>query len=511
VLVLAAAVRLVFVATPVGRLDADEAVTGLMVRRILDGEAFPFYAGQSYMGTVEQYLQAPVLALLPDTPLTLRLVQVALGVLATWLVYRVGRSILGLPRAVLAAGLFAVGPYAAIEWATRSRGGFAAAVVIGLAGLALALETPPERASWLRAAAFGLCCGLGLYTNALAAYLLLPAAVWVAGTLRHRIWRLLPAAAAGALVGVAPMLVEAAAGGRPRLSASYAPSTLAERAGILLDPVLPLFLGARTGVDRPLVALPVLVSVAALAALGVAVARRRGLADLLLLRVGRRQPGDVVWLGLVTSLVLYLSSPATRTPQPRYLLPAGALLAVALAGLVPRTTTGRVRRAAAAVLVALVAAPSLLTGLAVAADGGGGEAVRGELRDGTRATPDLVRSEDLAVVAARLREEGVTAVYADYWLAYPLAFAAGDDLVVAPLYTDRFGQRPVARRDPSPAWLAPAGARAQEVRGALKGAGAQWREVEVAGYTAFVDVTPPVDPTSPDRRPSGTRPRARAS
>ena len=37
-----------------------------------------FFGTQNYQGALEQYLQAGVLALLPDTPFTLRLVQVAL-------------------------------------------------------------------------------------------------------------------------------------------------------------------------------------------------------------------------------------------------------------------------------------------------------------------------------------------------------------------------------------------------------------------------------------------------
>src|SRR5690606_40587795 len=67
---------LVILLSPIARLDADEAVTGIMAQRILDGDLPVFYAGQNYLGTIEQYLQAVVLAVAPDTAASLRAVQV---------------------------------------------------------------------------------------------------------------------------------------------------------------------------------------------------------------------------------------------------------------------------------------------------------------------------------------------------------------------------------------------------------------------------------------------------
>jgi len=90
---LAGAVRLWLLTRPALELDADEAVTGIMARRILDGHHTAYFAGQNYMGTVEQYLQAAVLALLPDSDLALRLPQVALAAVSCLLVHRIALGV----------------------------------------------------------------------------------------------------------------------------------------------------------------------------------------------------------------------------------------------------------------------------------------------------------------------------------------------------------------------------------------------------------------------------------
>ena len=47
------------------QFNADEATTGIMVRHILDGHGYVFYAGQDYGGALEQYLEAGVYAAVP--------------------------------------------------------------------------------------------------------------------------------------------------------------------------------------------------------------------------------------------------------------------------------------------------------------------------------------------------------------------------------------------------------------------------------------------------------------
>ncbi|HVQ90513.1 MAG TPA: hypothetical protein VMU51_05705 [Mycobacteriales bacterium] len=143
-LLVCAAYRLWYLTRPQALLDGDEAMTGLMVRRILAGHPYAFLADQHYNGAIEQYPQALVWAVLPQTPGTLRLPQVGLAVLACWLVFLVGRELLGVRRGWLAAALFAVGPFFLVWKGIRSHGAYPTAQVLGLLGIWLALRLQPS-------------------------------------------------------------------------------------------------------------------------------------------------------------------------------------------------------------------------------------------------------------------------------------------------------------------------------------------------------------------------------
>ena len=93
------AARVGYLLNPKVNFNADEATTGLMVRDILHGQHYAFYAGQSYGGTVEQYLQAATYLVLrlPQDRFTLRLVQVALSVATPPQLYACARRILHSP------------------------------------------------------------------------------------------------------------------------------------------------------------------------------------------------------------------------------------------------------------------------------------------------------------------------------------------------------------------------------------------------------------------------------
>ncbi|MBI2940684.1 MAG: glycosyltransferase family 39 protein, partial [Chloroflexi bacterium] len=119
-------------------LEADEAVVGLMARHIGRGERPVFYYGQTYMGALEAYLIAPVFALLGPSVATLRLVPIALGLVAAWLAYRVGRAYYG-ERTGLFTGLwFALSPLFLSIWTVKARAGYVETLVFGLACLWLA-------------------------------------------------------------------------------------------------------------------------------------------------------------------------------------------------------------------------------------------------------------------------------------------------------------------------------------------------------------------------------------
>lgn len=76
------------------RMDADQAITGLMAMHIADGRAFPlYYYGQNYLLAVEAYLAAPVMWVLGPTEVALKLPVLAMNVVtALLLVWHAGRA-----------------------------------------------------------------------------------------------------------------------------------------------------------------------------------------------------------------------------------------------------------------------------------------------------------------------------------------------------------------------------------------------------------------------------------
>src|SRR6266851_1580995 len=84
-LVVGLAVRLAVIASPLGELDGDEAVVGLMARHIAFlGDRPVFYYGQPYLGSLEAFSAAPLFLLLGSSAVLLKLVPTvfSLGFLA---------------------------------------------------------------------------------------------------------------------------------------------------------------------------------------------------------------------------------------------------------------------------------------------------------------------------------------------------------------------------------------------------------------------------------------------
>jgi hypothetical protein len=487
------AMRLVMVLSPIGRLDADEAVTAIMAERILDGDLYAFYAGQNYLGTAEQYLQAAVFAVAPDTATSLRVVQVVLAVLACGLVYglatRVTASRWG---GVLAAALFAVGPYYNVFKGSRSHGAYAIAAVLVAAIAILALRVDPRsRRAPAVAAAFGLCCGLALWQSTLTAYVVIPAVLWALASARGHLRSLVPIGIGGAVVGAAPFIAHRLAHGlfvgtgRP----PQFPSTYAERMDNLVQPVSEMFLGVKAIGGVPVAdwappAWALLVAVAALAA--AAWVRRRGLWALVTLRRDGRRPIDLVLASFLVAPLLYgLSDFTWYAGEPRYLFTLYPSLAVAAAALVLRTP----RRVAPAVGVALIGVTLALSAIQI------DDAIAG---DGYPPVIDggLVLEEDLPDVARALEREGVDAVYANYWLAYPLQFAAGEALAVSPYGDQRFPalDAAVATSPEPPAYVTPLGEGAAQVRRGLRALGTTFDERRVESVVVFSDLSQPRTP-----------------
>jgi hypothetical protein len=463
------ALRLAYLLSVHGRIDSDEAVTWLMVRRISHGHLFVFFAGQRYMGALEQYLQAAVFAVLPQNSLDLRLPQLVLEVVVCGLVFVLARRCLGsLGLALAAALLFAVGPAYSIYLGVRSRGAYAASEVIALAGVLLALRLAPRtRGDRVIAAGFGLCFGLGVWENVQCCYLLLPAAIWALGTARFDLRRLMPPALAGLAVGSAPLLVWALSHERLPTLPSQPASSLAARAGHLFGPVLSGFLGLAMPDGDPLegwlparVLSGVLIGVFVIAI----VRRRRGIAAVLRFSPAAREPIDLVLLTFALAPFLYVASPfAWYAGQPRYLFELYPLLPVALVALLPGNALGV---SAAALLAAAIAGSSYLTL--------------------SRLPPPSPSERDLRATVLALVRSDARPVYADYWIAYPLQIAAGNRLALTPFTTPRFGVAAGATGETSrPAYVARSGSAARRIERALRRADVRYVERQEGSLVVF--------------------------
>jgi hypothetical protein len=456
-----AVVRLWYLTTRQATLDGDEAMTGVMVRHILDGHLYTYLAGQHYNGAIEQYLQAAALLLLPDTAFTLRLTQVGVACVACWLIYIVGARMLATHwQAALAAALFATGPFFNIWKGVRSHGAYGTGQILGLVAMYAALRLrnvshgregrptepgdpkSPAGRRWF--AILGLSTGLALWASWSAGYLILPALVYAFPTLWRRKRAAAIAGVPALVAGDAPALGWAFAHGMlPLLGGPQPERTPWERLASLVSPVLREFIGVGYRYGHP--GWPIVLQYALLATLGscyvVAVIRR--------LRGGRSAPTDMLLLTPPTVAVLYAASRyAWWTGEPRYLFVAYPALVLGIAALVPRlpgrsvdamSPRGEMARRSAAVAVLAIWAATSAAFLARHHD------------EGPRDQPAC-----LAAATDWLRARGVTHVYSDYWTGMPLQFYAGDRLLVGPVGGGRtkFPEgRHIVDADPDPVYV----------------------------------------------------------
>ena len=119
VIAVAFGLRIWIIRGPLGSVNADEAVTGLMARALLDGDFSTFYWQQQYGGTVEIIPFAALVAALGD-----RAAIVVLPVLESlvigWLLFVVARRRLGGQLALATVALAAVFPAASVWFTTRA-------------------------------------------------------------------------------------------------------------------------------------------------------------------------------------------------------------------------------------------------------------------------------------------------------------------------------------------------------------------------------------------------------
>ncbi|NES12401.1 MULTISPECIES: DUF423 domain-containing protein [Micromonospora] len=207
--------------------NSDEATMGLAALHIARGEHFPvWFYGQAYMGTLEAYLAAPLIALTGPSVLVLRLPTLALYALFLALSWRLTRRLGGDPWfALLVVGFLALGSDRVLKNQLIAGGGYPELnpAGVGLALLTVALAADRTKARLPRWAAWGLVSGLMLWVDPLILPFVLGTGVVLAVRRRRELAGRAGLVLAGALLlGAAPMLLDSVRHGRNPLTAVLA-------------------------------------------------------------------------------------------------------------------------------------------------------------------------------------------------------------------------------------------------------------------------------------------------
>ena len=142
-----AAARVALLISPVGRLNADEAVVGLMADRMRSAHHVPlFFWGQYYGGTIEPMIVATLFGVYRSV-LTMRAVALGLSLVGAGVVVAIGRQLFGDGRAWLAGALVAAWP-GTMYVSIREFGFYWAQFVLVVVAVAVALRLLATAPAW---------------------------------------------------------------------------------------------------------------------------------------------------------------------------------------------------------------------------------------------------------------------------------------------------------------------------------------------------------------------------
>ncbi|GAA0370412.1 hypothetical protein GCM10009541_11140 [Micromonospora gifhornensis] len=444
--VLGVGYRLYLVLNTVPVANSDEATFGLAALHIAQGREHPvFLYGQRYMGMLQSYLAAPLLAVTGPSWPALRLPVLALYALFLWLIHRLTRRIGSPWFATAIVGLLALGSERVIRDQVTTVGGRpevkVAVLVMLLIVVGLARGTVRHR-RWA-VGGFGLLAGLALWSDWLIAPYLAVAGAALLWVLRRELL-----GGAGLLlvvgfgVGIAPMIRDnlVAPAGQDslsvlgRISGAQGPSpTWGQRldGGLLEGVPLAAGLCPMTGCagwqEWFGLLYPVLLVVAVVLA-GLAYRRRVGRGERVVAVVRL-----ALLVGAAATLLAYVRSSLAATDplgNARYLsvlqlsLPAVLWPLWVAAAACARGTVGAAGRlvgALATALLAALAATSLVVTVLFATVG---------------AAPGRVEERQSRQLADTVRAAGLREVYGEYWTCNRLVFNTGEQVVCGVLDGD---------------------------------------------------------------------------
>ncbi len=168
--------RLILVWRADWAMQADEAIVGIMGRRIAAGGYFPLiYLGQYYGGPFEAYLMAPLFWIFGASRIVLRMTPLILSTLAIPLFGWTGNRCFGKAAGLAAAALWAIPPVMPLVYSIMVMVGpieniLVIVLVIGVWGSESARKNMTPTAAFIT----GLVLGIAFWINAQILYLIIP-------------------------------------------------------------------------------------------------------------------------------------------------------------------------------------------------------------------------------------------------------------------------------------------------------------------------------------------------
>lgn len=200
-------IRLWIHTMPVGRVNSDEAIAGLMARHFARGEWTTFYWGQSYAGSLEMVVTGAIMKVTGSDVFGFYAVPFMESLLVATLTFLIARNHVGRDRAVFAGLLVWVFPAAWVLLSTKAMLFYQPTLIFGLTAILAAdlliQRDRPRFSVWF---GFGLVLGLGWWCSLQILFFAVPAVVWLLGRRGNRFvdWLV---ALVGAVIGAAPWLV----------------------------------------------------------------------------------------------------------------------------------------------------------------------------------------------------------------------------------------------------------------------------------------------------------------
>ena len=491
---------------------ADEAVVGLMARHILRGEWPAFFYGQGYMGSLDATLVALAFRVVGEQVLVIRLVQVLLYAGTIALTMHLARQISGDGLApVFAGALMAIPVVNVTLYTTVSLGGYGEALLLGSLGLLWALGLYRAPGGHWSFFGWGVLAGVAFWAFGITLVYSVPAGVLLLAALRRHHPRKggqsrLAVLLVGGLLGAAPWIGEAVRLGPAVFVEELLGSAIAGVEGLTwlssiyahLTNLLLFGATAAAGLRPPWevrwLAWPLLPFAAGAWLLVLAHSLT------FLRRTGPGREGGLLLLGVGGALCLgFLLTPFGADPSGRYFLPLAPVMAVFAGDFFSKLAAARGPRVAAAG-VALLLVFNLWGTLQSA-----GRNPPGITTQFSPATQ--VDASAIPPLAEFLEQAGEVRGYSNYWVAYPLAFHSGEQVIFAPRLPYHPDLRYTARDDRYPPYkgmveqsqrvayiTSGQPALEQAIRQGLSGLGVSWQEALLGEFHIFYRLSRPVRP-----------------